>query len=175
MGWITNVYFPDGVESDSVEILPGVQTQVRWDMGIGTIVVNGEGQIVEATHLFPQRGAKGKAQVASILKWNGYLDTTMGVLFFNQGKITHLDFSSDRRVGSYFIDHCVGTHPWVEDGMGNIHASMSDEELPKFIKELDEYRESMTKPPSSKFRGIINGLYSHRPKQMADPYFPVQK
>lgn len=175
MAWITNVHFPDGVESDGVEILPGVQTQIRWDMGIGTIVVNGEGQITEATHSFPLRGDQGRSHAKDILKWNGYMDTTMGVLFFNQGKITHLDFSSDRRVGTYFIDHCVATHPWGSDGLANVHSTMSDEELPKFIKELDEYREGMTKPPSSKFRGIISGLYRYHPKQLVDPYFPIKK
>lgn len=105
MGWITDVHFPDGVEMNGTKIRPGMRTQVRWDFGVGDVVIDKEGKIVadKVLHMYPLHDDEARAYEKQLATWTGIFDTNMGVLFFKEGQLCHLDLSY-KGVGEWLIN-----------------------------------------------------------------------
>jgi hypothetical protein len=175
MGNITNVYFPEGLEQDGTKIRPGMSTQVRWDIGIGDINIDVSGKICYVHHWFPLRGEGGEEYAKELFSWTGFLDTNMGVLFFENGQIRHLDLSYED-VGPWVVNNIKVE--WNDcDKMGLYH-TLTPEQWLHVDSALNLYRATLLSPdainedePGGYGLTLARKAYLERSGELVDPYY----
>lgn len=174
MGHITNVNFPDGVELNGTKIRPGMTTQVRWDLGIGTINVDGQGKIKpDIWHCHPLCGKEEEAFKKDLLVWTGVIATNMGGLFFKEGQLVHLDLSYEN-VGDYFLNNIFPD--WQGAILdGQVQKIMSPEKWAMMEEELTNYRVQLTECVviGNALRGFKDAIeaYAKRSGELIDPHW----
>ena len=128
MGWVTDITFVDGVELNDTKIRKGMTTQVRWDVGIGSINIDKDGKIVpDVWHGYPLCLQQKEDYQKELASWTGYMDTNMGVLFFKEGQLQHLDLSYED-IGSWAVNN-IETHWNSPDKAGLYHALTAEQWL----------------------------------------------
>jgi hypothetical protein len=175
MGWITNINFLDGVELNGTKVARGVGTQVRWDLGIGGFNIDKNGKILpDVWHGHPFAGKAKDDYEKELANWTGPMDTTMGVLFFKEGQLCHLDLCLDD-VGSYLLNH-TGTD-WACQ-RDQIYRSMTLEAFEAFEKEINEFREKLLsdspldeEDPDEYAFSVARKIYKERTGEITDPYY----
>lgn len=106
MGWVTDITFPEGLEQDGTKIRPGMNTQVRWDIGVGSMQIGADGKIKPDSvwHGYPLCLERKETYQKELATWTGYLETNMGVLFFKEGQLQYLDLSYDG-IGEWLVNN----------------------------------------------------------------------
>ena len=177
MGWITDIRFPDGLEQDGTKIVPGMSTQVRWDIGIGSINIGADGKIRDDVwHGFPLCLKQKEAYQKELTTWTGYLDTNMGVLFFKEGQIQHLDLSYEN-VGEWVINN-VSTVDWNPQDHGGLYHTLTPEQWVHANSALNLYRDRLlsTDEINEDEKGgyaltLARKAYVERSGNLVDPFY----
>lgn len=177
MGWITDISFPEGLEQNGTKIVPGMTTQVRWDIGIGNLTIGADGKIKEEGlwHGFPLCLDQKEAYQKELLTWTGYLDTNMGVLFFENGQIRHLDLSYED-VGSWVINN-IKTE-WNDCDKGGLYHTLTPEQWLNVDSVLNLYRGTLLstdkineEEPGGYGLTIARKNYVERSGNLVDPFY----
>lgn len=176
MGWVTNIYFPEGLEQNGTKIIPGMSTQVRWDIGVGEIRIGADGKIKDDVwHGHPFDLADKEAYQKELTNWTGYLDTNMGVLFFKEGQIQHLDLSYED-VGNWVINNVPDK--WNDIDKVRMYRTLPAESWPDIDSALNLYRATLTS--EDKIDEDVDGGYAltiarekyvNRSGELVDPYY----
>jgi len=143
MGWVTNIYFPEGLELNDTKIRPGMSTQVRWDIGIGEITFDNTGKIVAEGlwHGYPLHLQEKEAYQLELSKWTGIFDTNMGVLFVKEGQLCHLDLSYEG-IGEWIVNN--GGFDWQPTSdKNNLCRTMPVSAFEHGEMILNDYREKL--------------------------------
>lgn len=175
MGWITNIIFVDGVELNDTKVCKGMSTQVRWDLGIGTINIDKNGKILpDVWHGYPLWTPEKENYEKELANWTGPMDTTVGVLFFKEGQLCHLDLCIDD-VGSYLLNHTPTTWSCIN---GQLHRTMTVAAFESFEQEINEFRDQLLSDepideddPDGYAFSVARQLYKERSKELIDPYY----
>jgi len=178
MAWITNVHFPEGVEMNDTKIRPGMRTQVRWDFGVSEITIDKEGKIVadKVLHMHPLHDDDARAYEKQLTTWTGVFETNMGVLFFKEGQLCHLDLSYEG-VGEWLIN-CEERVPysWTPAPKeSQVELPMSVEAFTHNEVSINHYRERLVDnviPFNAGYSFTIAcKKYRERSGELADPYY----
>jgi hypothetical protein len=176
MGWITNISFPEGLEQDGTKIRPGMSTQVRWDIGIGEMRIGADGKIKDDVwHGHPFDLSAKEAYQKELANWTGYLDTNMGVLFFKEGQIQHLDLSYED-VGNWPVNNVKDK--WNDCENATIYHSLPAEKWGDIDSVLNLYRATLLSTdainedePGGYALTIARKTYVERSGELVDPYY----
>lgn len=171
MAYITNVYFPQGVELDGTKIRPGMNTQIRWDFGAGELHIDGQGKVMPNTcHCDPLGDDQARAFEQELQIWTGVMDTNMGPLFFKEGQLVHLDLS-DEAVGQHFLNS-VFTDWQGPIPSGSVQKIMSLETWELFEAALVAYRDQLTRQQIGNYPyKLAREAYRTRSNELIDPFW----
>ena len=169
MASITDIHFSEDITLNGTTIKKGTNTQVRHDLGCGSIWINGEGKIAEAQHYYPIRGDEGVAYAKELLTFTGGIESNMGTLFFNKGQLVNLDFTAEE-VSRWLIGHL---EPKTSNTVNGLDRTLTEEEGKVLFDEMDRIRETILKElpeDSNPSWHSFKLAYESRPSLLVDPF-----
>lgn len=170
MGDITNVLFTGEINLDGVKIQAGMTTQVRWDLGIGSMNIDGNGKIVMVDHYWPLPEDLRAAFNEEMLGYTGVLDANIGQLIFHQGQLTFLDLTvADDAVRAVLSATIAGRPKWKDWSGHPMPASIDEDDWLALKASLEQSRKDLV-AADSPYEDFVTASYVNRSRELIDPY-----
>ena len=178
MGWVTNINFVDDIELNGTKVCKGMNTQVRWDHGVGAISIDKDGKILpDIWHGYPLTLQEKEDYQKELANWTGVMDTNMGVLFFKEGQLQHLDLSYEG-VGEWVVNNIKAESIWNSPDKNSLYRSLPPEQWDEIDSVLTLYRATLLS--DDKIDEDVKGGYAltlarkaylERSGELVDPFY----
>lgn len=147
MGWIMDVTFDSALEVNGFKVRAGDSTQVRWDLGIGSIRVGADGKISEVYLAHPaDSGHEHDEYVKMLSEFSGVMDSTSFALCFYKGQLVHLDFVNGHALWGYLQTYLYKETGSIAGSFKFANGSSLDSSHPdpeKFMSVINKLREEL--------------------------------